>query len=57
MDTEVEGYVEKHFKTLRDDFSLDDVFGKYFTQDTIQREIIQSFEEMRGTDAVHLSFT
>ncbi|KAG7443949.1 uncharacterized protein BT62DRAFT_305933 [Guyanagaster necrorhizus] len=58
MDTEVKGFIETHLKALHEDFSFDDVFGKYFAQDIIQSEqIMQAFDEVRSTTTVQLSFT
>ncbi|SJL13906.1 uncharacterized protein ARMOST_17356 [Armillaria ostoyae] len=57
MEEAVKGFVEKHLKSLRDDFSFDDVFGKSFTQDAIQSEdIIHIFDEFTGKINVDQSF-
>ncbi|KAK0224394.1 hypothetical protein EDD85DRAFT_941073 [Armillaria nabsnona] len=57
MEEAVKGFVEKHLKSLRDDFSFEDVFGKSFTQDTIQSEdIIHVFDEYTGKINVEESF-
>lgn len=49
MDINIKGFVEKHLKAIREDFSFDEVFGKYFARDTIQtEEIMQVFDEYMG---------
>ncbi|KAG7443959.1 uncharacterized protein BT62DRAFT_921595 [Guyanagaster necrorhizus] len=46
MDREVKGFIEKHLKALHEDFLFDDMFRKYFAQNTIQSEqIMQAFDE------------
>ncbi|KAK0224381.1 hypothetical protein EDD85DRAFT_981848 [Armillaria nabsnona] len=48
MDVKVTGFVEKHLKVFHEDFSFDDVFGKFFAQDTIQNgQMMQVFEPRR----------
>lgn len=46
LGAEVKGFVEKHIKIFQEDFTFDNVFGKYFSQESTQNnQTMQSFEE------------